>query len=289
MNECAWDAKFDPAAVKHTVNKWIVGEVKLAADKIASLLDEFRFDLASSAAYEFVWNNFCDWYLEFTKPILAGADEAAKTETRATTSWVLGQMLHFLHPFMPYITEELWDQFVGEGLLISAKWPQLADKLLDKNAQGEIGWVIKLISAVRTIRAELNVPPAAQVPLQLKDASPESRARLERHQPVIMRLARIAGISHVTALPKGAAQAIVDETILILPLADVIDLEQERVRLGKESEKWAAEIKKIESKLGNKDFVDRAPPEVVEEHRERKAEAEAMLVKLQAAQKSLSA
>ncbi|MGE3623275.1 MAG: valine--tRNA ligase [Bdellovibrionales bacterium] len=288
MNECRWEKGFDPAAVTHTVNKWIIGETKLAADKVAALLDDYRFDLASAAAYDFIWNSFCDWYLEFTKPILGGGDETAKAETRATTAWVLGQMLHFLHPFMPYITEELWEQFVGGSLLMTEKWPVLSDRLVDKTAQDEINWVIRMVGTVRTIRAELNVPAGAQVQLQLKDASAASRKRLETHQPIITRLARLAGIAHVDSAGKGSAQAIVDEATLILPLADVIDLDQERARLRKESDKWAAEIKKIETKLANKDFVDRAPPEVVEEHRERKAEAEAMIAKLEAAQKSLA-
>ncbi len=119
MNECKWDKDFDPGSVKQTVNKWIIGETKLAADKVAAHMDEYRFDLASSAAYEFIWNNFCDWYLEFTKPIIGGSDEGAKAETRATTAWVLGQIMHILHPFMPYITEELWDQIVGGKLLMT--------------------------------------------------------------------------------------------------------------------------------------------------------------------------
>src|SRR5262249_43897631 len=150
-----------------------------------------------------------------------------------TTAWVLGQMLKFLHPFMPFITEELWDQFVGGGMLMVEKWPVLADKLVDQDAKDEIDWVICMISTVRTIRAELNVPPDAQVQLQIKDAVDVSRKRLEHHQPLIMRLARIAAITQVNAVPKGAAQAIVDEATLILPLADVIDLEKERARIGK--------------------------------------------------------
>ena len=141
------------------VNKWIVGETKLAADKVAALLDDYRFDLASSAAYDFVWNNFCDWYLEFTKPILAGTDEAAKAETRATTAWVLGQMLHILHPFMPFITEELWGQFVGEGMLMTDAWPELADKLAGADRHQ---LVMQLIEDVRATRVELNVPAARQ-------------------------------------------------------------------------------------------------------------------------------
>ena len=290
MNQCEWVEGFDPTKVTHMVNQWIVGETKLAADKVAALLDDYRFDLASSAAYDFLWNNFCDWYLEFTKPILGGADEAAKVETRATTAWVLGQMLHVLHPFMPYITEELWTQFIGsKDMLITAAWPVLPEALVKKDAQSEVSWLIRLISAVRTIRAELNVPAAAKIRLEIKDANTVTQKHLVTHAGVIERMARLSGAPVLTKdVAKGAAQTIVDEATLILPLADVIDLDQERARLAKEGEKWAAEIRKIEAKLGNKDFVDRAPPEVVEEHQTRKAEAEAMIAKLQAAQKSLA-
>ncbi|MDP9126925.1 MAG: valine--tRNA ligase, partial [Pseudomonadota bacterium] len=282
MNECAWQPGFDPAAVKQTLNRWIVAETKFAADKVARHLDEFRFDLSAAAAYDFIWNSFCDWYLEFTKPVIGGGDQAAKAETRATTAWVLGQIMRLLHPFMPYITEELWGHFVGGSLLMKDAWPVLPDAVADKTAQAEIGWVIKLISTIRAIRAELNVPGNAQVQLQLKDVNESSRARLERHHSLVLRLSRVAEITYVTAVPKGAAQAIIEEMTLILPLADIIDLEQERARLGKETEKWAAEIRKVDAKLGNKDFVERAPPEIIEEHQARKSEAEAMLAKLEA-------
>jgi len=290
MNECAWQKGFDPAAAEETVNQWIVGAVKQAADSIAAHLDAYRFDLAAQTAYEFVWNNFCDWYLEFTKPVLTDGTDAAKAETRATTAWVLGQMLHFLHPFMPYITEELWEQFTGAetGMLITAAWPTLSDTLIKSEAATEMDWLIRLISSIRTVRAELNVPASAKVPLQIKDAAPATTARLTRHSAIIHRMARLSAVTPVTTVGKGSAQAILDEATLILPLADVIDLEQERARLSKESEKWSAEIKKIDAKLGNSSFVDKAPPEVVEEHRERKAEAEAMLAKLEAACKSLA-
>ncbi|MFY9288674.1 MAG: valine--tRNA ligase [Alphaproteobacteria bacterium] len=289
MNECAWVEGFNPASVNHTVNKWIIGEVKQAASKVADLMDDFRFDLSSSAAYDFAWNSFCDWYLEFTKPILAGADEAAKKETRATTAWVLGQMLHLLHPFMPYITEELWGQFVGgKTLLMTNAWPSYSEKLNYKEAQVEMDWVIRMITSVRSVRAELNVPAAAKIQLQLKDMSAAQREWLSRHTTLLERMARLASITHVTDVPKGSAQAIVDGATLILPLADVIDLDQERARLVKESARVVDEIKKVDAKLGNQDFVARAPEEVVAEFRERKAEFEAMLVKIQAAQKSLA-
>jgi valyl-tRNA synthetase len=289
MNECAWDKDFDPAAVKLTVNKWIVGETRLAAEKASALLDEFRFDLSTSAIYDFVWNTFCDWYLEFTKPILTGVNETDKTETRATTAWVLAQMLKLLHPFMPYITEELWSQFIpGNQLLMTSAWPELPDSLKNEKAQNEINWIIRLISSVRAVRAELNVPASAQIPLQMKDASAQSRERLETYQPLILRLARLKNIAHVTAVTKGAVQTVLDEAMLILPLAGVIDIEQERARLAKESEKWAAEIRKLEAKLANQDFIARAPEDVVAEHRERKAEAEAMMAKLKAALQGLA-
>ena len=290
MNGCVWQMAFNPVNVQHTLNKWIVGETKLAADKIAGLLLDHRFDLSSAAAYDFCWNTFCDWYLEFTKPILLGGDEPAKAETRATTAWAFGQMLHILHPFMPYITEELWAQFAGgTGTLIKAPWPMLKDVSVDAPSKSEIDWAISLVTTIRAIRSELNVPAGVQVPLQIKDASDITKARLVSHEGLIAKLARVASVTHVTTVAKGAAQAVIGESTLILPLADVIDLEQEKARLQKESERLLGEIKKIEGKLGNKEFVDRAPPEIVEEQRERKTEAEAMLIKLEAAKKSLSA
>jgi len=291
MNECAWVDSFDPASVKHTVNQWIVGETKLAADKVASLLDDYRFDLAASAAYDFIWNNFCDWYLEFTKPILGGTDGATAAETRATTAWVLGQMLHFLHPFMPYITEELWGQFVGsEKMLMTDAWPVLGDNLIKPTG---INWVRQMIDEIRAVRVELNVPGGAKIKLLIKDADKDIQNRISENMSYIVRMARLVeegqGISYVTEIPKGAAQLVFGDIIIALPLADIIDLEQERSRLAKESERLKAEIQKVDAKLGNADFVARAPEEVVDEHRERKAEFEATLAKLQAAQKSLSA
>lgn len=288
MNECVWQNNFDPAKVSHTINRWIIGETKLAADKVSAQLDDFRFDLSSSSTYDFIWNSFCDWYLEFTKPIIAGADEAAKEETRATTAWVIGQILKILHPFMPYITEELWEQIVGNNeLLIKTAFPDISDNIINKDAQNEINWTIKLISAVRTIRAELNFPANAQIPLQLKDTSAPNKKRVETHNDIISKLARLASISHVNVVPKNAAQGIVEETVLILPLEGVIDLDKERERLKKETDKWQAELNKLVGKLNSKAFVDGAPPEVVEEHQTRKVVAEDMIAKLKSASKSL--
>jgi len=288
MNECKWDAKFDPAVVKHAVNRWIIGETKQTADKVAGLINDYRFDLSSSAIYDFVWNTFCDWYLEFTKPLLKPESQYID-ETRAVSAWVLGQILKVLHPIMPYITEELWGQLTGgEQLLIKTAWPNLSGAEDYEADRAEINWLVKFISTIRAVRAELNVPANIEITLHVMGANDQSKAWFIKHIAAITRLARIGHYSiNETKMTKGSAQAIVNEMTLVLPLADVIDLEQERARLDKEIEKHKAEIKRIDVKLANKDFTDRAPPEVVEEHKERKAEAEAMVAKLEAARKSL--
>ncbi|MFA4846495.1 MAG: valine--tRNA ligase, partial [Patescibacteria group bacterium] len=286
MNGCEWKADFDAAQVTNTVNKWIVGETMAAADTVAAHLDAYRFDLASHAVYEFVWNTFCDWYLEFTKPILAEGDAAA-TETKATTAWVLAQMLKILHPFMPYITEELWAQIVGDGSqLMTTAWPT-STMAIDKNAGAEMNWVTRLIGSVRNVRAELNVPAGAQIQLLIKGANATTQGRLALHDAIIKKMARLNAIAMTDTTPKNAAQAVVDEATLILPLEGVIDIAQERARLAKEAAKWADEIKKVEVKLSNENFVARAPEDILTEHRERLANARAMVAKLDAARKGL--
>ncbi|HAX90795.1 MAG TPA: valine--tRNA ligase, partial [Rhodospirillaceae bacterium] len=288
MNGCEWQAAFDPATAKHTVNKWIIGETMAAADTVSAHLDAFRFDLATHAVYEFVWNTFCDWYLEFTKPLLAeGGDTAIAAETKATTAWVLAQMLKMLHPFMPYITEELWEQIVGDGtLLITTAWPVSTIKA-DASAIAEMNFVTRLISSVRNVRAELNVPAGAQIKLLVKGASEVTKTRLATHDGIIKKMARLSDVSLTDAVVKNAAQAVVDEATLILPLEGVIDLEQEKARLAKEIAKWQDEIKKVDAKMSNENFVSRAPQDILDEHRDRKANATSMIAKLEAAQKGL--
>jgi len=288
MNECAWVKGFDQSSVAQPVNKWIVGKVHQASEDVAAQLADYRFDLASARAYEFAWGEFCDWYLEFTKPILAGADEAAKKETRAATAWALGELLHLLHPFMPFITEEIWSNLASQQpMLIEASWLR---PFTGGRGHAGIEWAKGLIESIRAVRSELGVPAKARLKLFTRNIGGIAKSWLAENLPLIERLAglRADSIDHMNDFPKGAAQIAYDGVIIGLPLADIIDLDQERARLGKESDKWATEIKKIDIKLANKDFIDRAPPEVVEEHRERKAEAEAMLAKLQAAQKSLA-
>ncbi len=289
MNECARVEGFDPAAVTQTVNKWIVGEVARTAAKVTEEIEAYRFNEAAGAIYRFVWNVFCDWYLEFIKPLLLGTDEAAKAETRATAAWVLDRILLILHPFMPFMTEELWATTAGparESLLVVAEWPNLSG-LGEAVADAEMDWVIRLISDVRSVRAEMNVPAGAKIPLLIKGASLESLQRLERHKDLVLRLARLSSAETTEAVPAGALQLVLDEATVLLPIADVVDLKVESARLRKEIGKLDGEIGKIDAKLGNPKFISSAPEHVVEEQRDRKADAEAAKAKFAEALKRL--
>ncbi|MDZ4382731.1 MAG: valine--tRNA ligase [Parvibaculum sp.] len=291
MNECVRVEGFDPAAVKETVNKWIAGEAERTSAEIAEAIEGYRFNDAANAAYRFVWNVFCDWYLEFIKPLLLGENEEAKAETRATAAWALDRILLMLHPFMPFVTEELWQRTgekgpAREGLLVKAPWP-VHIGLGDAAAHAEMDWVIRFISEVRSVRAEMNVPAGAKIALLIKGASAANVARLERHRDLIQRLARLATVDIASEAPHGAVQLVLDEATLILPLAGVIDLDAETARLRKELGKLADEVKKIDAKLGNAKFLAGAPDHVVDEQRERKADAEAAIAKFADALKRL--
>jgi valyl-tRNA synthetase len=269
MNECRPVADFDPKSVKQTVNKWILSEAGKAVAAINAGLDGYRFNEAAAAAYKFVWNVFCDWHLEFAKPLLSGEDEAAKAETRATTAFVLDQALKMLHPFMPFVTEALWQETGDRDTqLIVADWPVL-DGLDDADATAEMGWLIELITDIRRLRAEMNVPAGAQIPLIAVEASPETQRRLETHEALIKRMARLADIGVSDSVPPAAAQTVLGEATLALPLEGVIDFGAERERISKEISKLDGEIVRLEKKLGNEKFVANAPAEVVEEQREK--------------------
>ena len=289
LNGCVIDPAFDPNACTQLVNRWIVGRVVDATRQVDAALGSYRFNEAAGALYHFTWGEFCDWYIEFTKPILEGNDEAAKAETRAATAWALCQLLHLLHPFMPFVTEELFEQACGGGKpLITAAWPRHDRVKVDERAAAEMDWVIRMISEIRGMRSEMNVPPAAQLNLIVRDAATATRERLAAHQGLIRRLARLDEVVvDGTAAPKGAVQLVIDEATVMLPLADVIDIDKEHARLTKDIAKLAGEAGKVESKLANEQFVAKAPPEVIEEQRERLAEARQALQKLTAARDRL--
>lgn len=289
MNECRWDAAFDPKSARQTVNRWIISELAATEAKVSKAIDEYRFNEAAGALYQFIWGTFCDWYVEFTKPILSGGDAEAAAETRTVTAWTLMQAVNLLNPLMPYITEELWSSFGGEDLLITTAWPQDLAEAADESAVAEMDWVVRLISEIRSIRSEMNVPAGAKIALLLKDMSAETRARLERHRDVILRLARLESAEAADEIPAGAVQGVIDEAIILLPIADVVDLSQERQRLEKDLGKLDGEISKLDKKLSNESFVARAPAEVVEENRERLAEEKARRDKLAAALERIAA
>ena len=287
MNECVTRADFDPASVKLTVNQWIVAQTIEAALAATRGLAELRFNEAANGLYQFVWSVFCDWYLELIKPVLNGTDERAKVETRATTAWVRDEILKLLHPFMPFITEELWERTAGpdgrKTMLIVSEWPQFAERFWETEAMAEMDWVIAMVSGVRSVRAEMNVPASAKIALVLKGADAAAHARIERNHESILTLARLSSIEHSDVIPQGSAQFVIGECVAALPLGDVIDFAKERARLQKELQRTESEIARFDAKLGNADFVARAPEEVIEAQREKRADAAALANRLREA------
>jgi valyl-tRNA synthetase len=269
-NDEVWlgDAKLE-------VNRWILTELTRAARAVTDGITAYKFNEAAGAAYRFVWNQFCDWYLELLKPVFMGTDEAAKAESRACVAFVLDEIYKLLHPFMPFMTEELWAETAGEGrerpsLLCHAAWP--APDFEDDEAASDINWLIDLVSGIRSVRSEMNVPPAAIAPLVVIGANGTTRERLARHDGAIKRLARIGDVSQADAAPKGSAQIVLGEATACLPLGSLIDLKAEETRLQKELAKVTEEIARLHKKLSNEKFVANAPEEVVAAEREKLAE-----------------
>ena len=281
MNECAAPAKFDPGACAATVNRWIVGEVGRTAERVTAEIEAYRFNEAAGALYQFAWGTFCDWYLEAIKPVLLGPDGAEKDETRAAAAWVLDTLLALLHPIMPFLTEELWQELGARGnaLLATSPWPELGQELWDGEAAAEMGWVIRLVGQVRTVRAEMNVPAGTRVPAVLTGASAENAERMSRHGALISRLAKL-DLETDEAGAEGAVRLIHDEASLVLDLTGIVELDAERARLGRELDRLAGDIAKIEKKLGDPRFVEKAPAHVQEAQHERRAEAEAARQKI---------
>ncbi|MBB4153090.1 valyl-tRNA synthetase [Sphingomonas jinjuensis] len=260
----------EPPAAASAVNKWIVAETVRTIQGIDLALADYRFDAAANAIYQFVWSRFCDWYLELIK----GQIDA---ETTAVAGWVLDQILVLLHPFMPFITEELWHAMAPRNHdLIVARWPMADARSLDSAAEAEVDWLIRLVGEIRAARTELNVPPGARLPLHVRDAGAETTARLARQAPVLARMARVDQAAGDAS--GGAAQVVVDEATFVLPLEGVIDLDAERARLTKAIAAAEKERDSLAGRLGNPSFVERAKPEAVEkakaDHAEKTSEAE---------------
>jgi valyl-tRNA synthetase len=304
MNGCVLSPGFDPAKATQTLNRWIAHETASATREVTEAIEGCRFNDAAAAIYRFVWNVYCDWYLELAKPVLMGEDGPARLETRAAVAWARDEILKLLHPFMPFITEELWAVTAKrDDLLALTKWSRKARELApeqlalmsatspndislvpvlfaldaadfsDPAAEAEIGWVVDLVTAIRSVRAEMNIPPATLTPLVLAGASAETKARAQRWNDVVKRMARLADISFVDRAPEGAVQLLIRGEVAALPLKGVIDLSAEKVRLDKELAKAEADIKRVDAKLGNEKFVAHAPEEIVEEEKEKREAA----------------
>jgi len=274
MNGVAPSAGFDPANARLPLCRWLLDAANQAIAEADAALEAYRFDEYAAAAYRFTWNTFCDWFLEFAKPVLNGPTGAEADELRATVAHVLGMIFRLLHPAMPFVTEHLWDK-LGYGApysLIRAPWPQPGPVTEPAMAREELDWVVRLIGEVRTVRSEMDIAPSMLTPILFRDARPETLERARRWAESIHRLARASSIGPLEGpLPPGSAQVVVDEATVVLPLAGVIDLAAERARLAKERAKALAEAEKVQRKLGNPDFVAKARPEIVEENRDRLA------------------
>jgi len=311
MNACVLPAAFDPTQARETLNRWIAHETARTTREVTEAIEAYRFNDAASAIYRFVWNVYCDWYLELAKPVLLGEDGAAKGETRAMVAWARDEILKLLHPFMPFITEELWAVTAQrDSLLALAPWSRKAkgltpeqlaalstaspsdalippdilaldaDEFSDAAAEAEIGWVVDLVTAIRSVRAEMNIAPSTLTPLVLAGASAETKDRAPRWTDIIKRMARVSEISFADRPPEGAVQLLVRGEVAALPIKGLIDFSAEKARLDKELAKAEADIKRVDTKLSNEKFVANAPEEIVEEEKEKREAAVARKAKI---------
>ena len=279
MNGCKPAHDLDYASVKDPTNIWIISSLAETEEKTRKAIEEYRFNEAADTIYKFIWNSYCDWYLELIKPVLSGGDDvdaALAEETKQVASRVIADAIRLLHPFMPFITEELWENvFAGEGMLISSAWPEIKANS-GQDAASEIAFVVELITNMRSIRNEMNVPAAAKPNLVLVATSADLGAIIDRNRAQIERLARVENISDVDTAPEQSAQGLAQSGGLsvefAIPLAGILDFDAERARLGKDIKAAEGEIKKLEGKLNNQGFLAKAPDDVVEENRRRLAQ-----------------
>ena len=287
MNECRPDPAFNPDAAETTLARWILTEATRAEEEVSAAIAAYRFNDAAASVYRFTWNTFCDWYLELVKPALLGPDGAEKTELRATTAVVIDKILKLLHPFMPFITEELWAAtaesagMTRDRLLIHAPWPVGGPK--DDSAAAEINFIVDLIASVRSVRAESNIPASVEADLVIIGADDEHAAWIARHEAAVRRLARAGHIGYADVAPMNAAQAVVGDVVVSMPLEGLVDLDAERARLAKEVSRLEKEMSKIDGRLSNPKFLEKADEETVDEQRQKRQETEARLDKLKAA------
>ncbi len=274
MNEAVGSDGTIPTA-EAMVNKWIIGETARIRETVDGALAQFRFNDAANALYAFVWGKVCDWYVEFSKPLLQGEDAALKAETQATMAWVIDQCLILLHPIMPFITEELWGVTGTRSTqLVHADWPSYGADLIDADADREMNWVIDLIEAIRSARAQMHVPAGLHIPVVTTALDAAGKTAWERNEVMIKRLARVESLTSVSTMPKGTITIAAEGATFGLPLADIIDIAEEKSRLEKTLAKLDKEIAGLRGRVNNPKFVASAPQEVVEEARENLSQRE---------------
>ncbi|MEM8629935.1 MAG: valine--tRNA ligase [Pseudomonadota bacterium] len=267
-----------------TVNRWIIGETAKVREEVDAALAAYRFNDAANALYAFVWGKVCDWYLEFSKPLFASEDAAVVTETRTTMAWVLDQCLILLHPIMPYITEELWGILAArQKMLVLADWPEYGAELIDQAADTEMNWVIAVVEAIRSARGEMNVPASLKMPMLALEMSNDALSAWDRNAALILRLARIEGLTAADTAPKGSVTLPVGGATFCLPLEGIIDVGAEKDRLSKSLGKLEKDMGGLRGRVNNPKFVASAPEDVVEETRETLAAKEAEATKIKAA------
>ncbi len=289
MNEAVPSDGTIPMA-DQAVNKWIIGETAKVREVVDAAFDTYRFNDAAQALYAYVWGKVCDWYVELSKPLLNGDDEAAKEETRRVMGWVIDQCLILLHPIMPFITEELWGA-LGERakMVVHADWPTYtAAELVDAAADREMNWVISLIEGIRSARSQMRVPAGLRIPMIVTELDDAGQAAWARNEAMILKLARVVDLTHADAFPKGTITVAVPGGTFGLPLADIIDIDAEKERLEKSLGKLAKELGGLRGRLNNPKFVASAPDEVVEEARANLAEREEEEAQLKAAMDRLN-
>ncbi|GBR70924.1 valine--tRNA ligase [Gluconobacter kanchanaburiensis] len=283
MNGAKPTVGFDPASVKSALGRWILTEANDAIAEAGRALSAYRFDEYANCCYRFVWSRFCDWFVEFSKPVFAAENEET-TELRAISAHVLGLILRLMQPVIPFVTATLWEELGYPGAFEEIRWPQIMTVTEADEARAELDWVIRLIGDVRTVRSEMNIPPSQKAPLLLRDVTAENLRRARTWAEAIGRMARVSEVGVVgDETPRNAAQIVLDEATVFIPLEGLIDLDAERTRLGKEAARIEGEIVKVTRKLDNADFVARAKPEVVEENRERLVTFQSDLSRLKAA------
>ena len=273
MNECYSVKDFDVNSAKLEINKWIIAKAKEATKDVTDSLNSYRFSEAANAVYQFVWGTFCDWYIELTKPVFYGENAEDIKETRAVAAWVLDRILTVLHPFMPFVTTELWNNLTTRSQkLIKAEWPQ--NEMISDSDKYDIDWSIDLISAIRSLRSSMNLPAGAKLTAYVKTNAADSRI-LEKQNKLICTLARLESLSPLgdTEITKDMVQTVSRDATILIPLKGVVDFAAERERLNKELETLNKNLDGYARKLGNESFVAKAPAKVVEEEKRRQAEA----------------